>query len=205
MTAGVPAEFGRFTGGVVNAVSKSGGNDLTGTLRDTLTNSSWASLTKYGREHPGSETLADKVNNTYEGTVGGPVLPDRIWFFGVAFLTPGASAGWTLAWLVPALFFLAVPIGSAYASLQLIFPNQVRGQVSALLLVIFNLIGLTLGPLLPGALNDYVFNDGRMVGTSIGITSIVGCVVMMATFRSIYAPYRRHHALMQSIEEPARV
>jgi MFS family permease len=125
-------------------------------------------------------------------------------FFGVAFLTPGASAGWTLGWLVPALFFLAFPIGSAYASLQLIFPNQVRGQVTALLLVIFNLIGLTLGPLLPGALNDYVFEDGRMIGTSIAITVIFGSLLMIALFRSIYAPYRRHHALMQRIEEPAR-
>jgi len=125
-------------------------------------------------------------------------------FFGVAFLVPGATAGWTLGWLVPALFFLAFPIGSAYASLQLIFPNQVRGQVTALLLVIFNLIGLTLGPLLPGVLNDYVFEDGRMVGTSIALTVIGGSILMIILFRSIYAPYRRHHALMQPLEEPAR-
>jgi carboxypeptidase family protein/TonB-dependent receptor-like protein len=97
MTAGVSPEFGRFTGGVVNAVSKSGGNDLSGTLRDTLTNSSWGSLTKFGREHPGSETLADDVNNTYEGTVGGPILADRLWFFGAARYSSVSANGGNLA------------------------------------------------------------------------------------------------------------
>jgi MFS family permease len=126
-------------------------------------------------------------------------------FFGIAFLTPGASATWTLAMLVPGLFFLAFPIGSAYASLQLIFPNQVRGQVTALLLVIFNLIGLTLGPLLPGVLNDYLYGDGRMVGRSVGLTVIVGSLAVVTLFRSIYAPYRRHHALMHPLEESAAV
>ena len=61
VSAGVSAEFGRFTGGVVNAISRSGGNQLSGTFRDTLTNSNWAELTTYGRQHPGSETLADKA------------------------------------------------------------------------------------------------------------------------------------------------
>jgi len=124
-------------------------------------------------------------------------------FFGLAFLTPGAGPYWTLGMLVPGLFFLAFPIGSAYASLQLIVPNQVRGQVTALLLVVFNLIGLTLGPLLPGVLNDYVFHDGRMVGPSIGITVITGSLLVIVLFRAIYAPYRRHHALMHPLEEGA--
>ena len=120
--------------------------------------------------------------------------------FALAFLNPSASAAWTLTMLVPGLFFLAFPIGSAYASLQLIFPNQVRGQVTALLLVVFNLIGLTLGPLLPGLLNDYLFHDGRLVGRSIAMTVIFGSLLMIALFRAIYAPYRRHHALMHPVE-----
>lgn len=117
-------------------------------------------------------------------------------FFGLAFLSPGASAGWTVAMLWGGLFCLAFPIGSAYASLQLIVPNQVRGQVTALLLVIFNLIGLTLGPLLPALMNDRVFEDPMRVGTSIGITVVGGSVFMILLFRSIYAHYRRHHTLM---------
>ena len=40
-TAGISAEYGRFTGGVVNAITKSGGNDFTGSFRDSLQNDDW--------------------------------------------------------------------------------------------------------------------------------------------------------------------
>ena len=58
-----------------------------------------------------------------------------------------------------------MPIGSVYASLQLILPNQVRGQIGALQVFTLNLFGLILGPALPGVLNDYVFRDGQMIGS----------------------------------------
>ena len=41
MTGGVSAEYGRFTGGVVNVVTKSGGNEFSGSARADVTNSSW--------------------------------------------------------------------------------------------------------------------------------------------------------------------
>ncbi|MGH9823589.1 MAG: spinster family MFS transporter, partial [Blastocatellia bacterium] len=75
-----------------------------------------------------------------------------------------------LVFLAPALFFLAMPVGSSYAALQLIFPNQVRGQVTALLVFTINVGGLMLGPLLPGVFNDYLFKNPNMVGYSLAIT-----------------------------------
>ncbi len=41
ITSSVSAEFGRFTGGVVNAITKSGGNAFSGSFRTTLTNDDW--------------------------------------------------------------------------------------------------------------------------------------------------------------------
>src|SRR6185436_14720247 len=41
LSAGVSAEYGHFTGGVVNAITKSGGNEFSGSLRSSLTNESW--------------------------------------------------------------------------------------------------------------------------------------------------------------------
>ncbi len=43
-SAGVSAEYGRFGGGVVNVITKSGGNLFSGSLRDTLINDSWRAL-----------------------------------------------------------------------------------------------------------------------------------------------------------------
>ena len=61
----------------------------------------------------------------------------------------------------PGIFFLSLAMGTSPAALQRIFPNQVRGQVSALYLFLLNLGGLSLGPLLPGFLNDRLFHNGR--------------------------------------------
>ena len=76
LSGGVSAEYGNFTGGVVSAITKSGGNDFSGSLRANLTNESWAS------ETPLTVDQEDKINPSFEGTVGGPFLRDRLWFFG---------------------------------------------------------------------------------------------------------------------------
>jgi len=81
-SGGISAEYGRFTGGVVNVVTKSGGNLFTGSFRDTLNNDNWRNLVK---QQPGDSTFTDTqidlVIPTYEYTVGGPILKDRLWFF----------------------------------------------------------------------------------------------------------------------------
>ena len=101
-----------------------------------------------------------------------------------------------LVLLVPAFFFLAMPIGSAYASLQLILPNQVRGQVGALQVFTLNLIGLILGPFLPGFFNDYVFKDPLMVGWSLAVTVGMASLLSAVLFRATWRPYREHYAQM---------
>jgi MFS family permease len=107
-----------------------------------------------------------------------------------AFAMTAKQAGWTMLLLAPALFFLALPIGSSYAAIQLIFPNQVRGQVSALFLLILSLGGPSLGPLLPGLLNDYVFRNEKMIGPSLAITISVASALMLIIFRAVCRPYR---------------
>ena len=101
-----------------------------------------------------------------------------------------------LAVLALAFLFLAMPIGSAYASLQLILPNQVRGQIGALQVFALNFFGLILGPALPGLLNDYVFRDGLMIGWSLAITVGAASLVSAILFRATFGPYRRDYALM---------
>jgi len=77
ITGAISAEYGRFTGGVVNSITKSGGNEFTGSLRDSLTNDKWTSKTPF----EGQPDPLDKVNSVYEGTFGGRIIRDRLWFF----------------------------------------------------------------------------------------------------------------------------
>ena len=44
-TDGVSAEFGHFSGGVINMITKSGGNIFAGSFRDTLNNDNWRGYT----------------------------------------------------------------------------------------------------------------------------------------------------------------
>jgi outer membrane receptor protein involved in Fe transport len=74
-TAGISAEYGRFAGGVVNVLTKSGGNEVSGSIRTVLTDDQWASKT------PLTTTRANDVNKRYEATLGGFVLRDRLWYF----------------------------------------------------------------------------------------------------------------------------
>ena len=72
---GVSAEYGRFSGGVINTITRSGGNRFSGSLRIGLENESWSAAT------PLTTSQVDTVNQTYEATLGGYLWRDRLWFF----------------------------------------------------------------------------------------------------------------------------
>lgn len=86
LTSGVDARYGRFQGGVVNAVTKSGGNDFEGGFRLQLENQDWDSTTPFGEEQE------DDLRKTYQAVLGGPVLQDRLWFFVGGRTIPESSA-----------------------------------------------------------------------------------------------------------------
>lgn len=73
----ISAEYGRFTGGVVTTLTKSGGNQFSGSFRDTLVNQDWKAKTPFA----GEAAHLDKINPIYEATLGGRIIRDRLWFF----------------------------------------------------------------------------------------------------------------------------
>jgi hypothetical protein len=79
LTSGISAEYGRFSGGVINLVTKRGGNSFSGAFRANLTNPAWSKETPL--EVSRGTTRVDDVSTFYEGTLGGPILRDRLWFF----------------------------------------------------------------------------------------------------------------------------
>jgi outer membrane receptor protein involved in Fe transport len=80
LTGGVSAEYGRFTGGVVNVVTRSGGNEFSGTARADMTNPAWRDETPIEDERGVKRT--DKTSPIYSATLGGPLMRDHLWFFG---------------------------------------------------------------------------------------------------------------------------
>ncbi len=90
-TAAISAEFGRFSGGVVNVLTKSGGNAFSGSMRVTFDNDKWRALTPFEEALP-SDPRRDVTVPTYEATLGGPILKDKLWFFGAARLADNKTS-----------------------------------------------------------------------------------------------------------------
>jgi hypothetical protein len=80
LTSGISAEYGRFGGGVINVITRSGGNRAGGGFRVNLANSAWTRETPFERAR--NTTRASKLSPVYEGTLGGPIVRDRLWYFG---------------------------------------------------------------------------------------------------------------------------
>ena len=101
-SAGYAAEFGGSTGGVINVITKTGTNDFKGTVGANYTETSWAGEGSYASTtnpnlnrgpilqinlgSTGFEQFRPRADDstTLEPsfTLGGPILRDRLWFYG---------------------------------------------------------------------------------------------------------------------------
>jgi len=75
-TSSFDAEYGRASGGVVNVITKSGGNDFHGSLDVRYTSTDFSE--KGDHFDP---DVAPSESFPIAGTLGGPILRDRLWFF----------------------------------------------------------------------------------------------------------------------------
>ncbi|MDQ2945232.1 MAG: carboxypeptidase-like regulatory domain-containing protein, partial [Acidobacteriota bacterium] len=74
-TSAIPARYGLHPGGVVNLVTKSGSNQFHGDLFEFLRNGVFNARNFFA---PRRDTLK---RNQFGGTIGGPVLHDKLFFF----------------------------------------------------------------------------------------------------------------------------
>jgi MFS family permease len=86
-------------------------------------------------------------------------------------------------------FIAAWVLGPQNAALQIITPNQMRGQVSAVWLFTFNLIGVGLGPSLVGFVTDHVFRNEAHLNLSISaIAWVIGPIAALVIWSGM-KPY----------------
>jgi MFS family permease len=105
----------------------------------------------------------------------------RVTFIGIAASTPCAilyplmpTPELAVAVLSLQWFFAMLLPGPQNAALQIITPNQMRGQVTALFLFVFNVVGFGAGPTVIALLTDYVFRGEAMLRYSL---VAAGCVL----------------------------
>ena len=77
-TNGVPAEFGRFNGGVVNLSTRSGSNGFHGSVFEFFRNEALNARNYFA---PVTQRKPEFRRNQYGATLGGPIVKNRTFFF----------------------------------------------------------------------------------------------------------------------------
>jgi len=83
ITGGYMPEFGRSTGGVINAVTRSGSNEFHGSVFGNWTPGTFEGTRKLVVEEGTVITGRNELSNLgdFGATLGGPILKDKLWFF----------------------------------------------------------------------------------------------------------------------------
>jgi MFS family permease len=120
--------------------------------------------------------------------------------FAIAFAmtanNPWAAMAGLLGWA-----FFANTTGPAAAAIQLVTPNEFRGQVSATYILVFNLLGVGAGATVAGAFTTYLFKDDLMVGWSILLTFLIFMPIAICFLIFAMKPMREATARLEAEAE----
>lgn len=118
-----------------------------------------------------------------------------VMFAAIVMAVPGVlgplmpNAPLALAALAPTIFLKCSYYGSTSAALQIVTPNQMRAQVTALQIFFGNIIGMSVGASSIAVLTDFVFQDDSAVRYSLAWVTAVFCPAGALVLWSCLRPY----------------
>lgn len=96
----------------------------------------------------------------------------------VAPIVPSSLA--TLLLSGVSVFGFAAAVALAPVALPVVVPNEMRGQIYALYLLIVSILGYAVGPVIVAIITDHIFRDDAMVGRSMAlVASVVGPIAAL--------------------------
>lgn len=108
----------------------------------------------------------------------------------LAVVMPLVPRAWqVLTLLAPITFLMGWPGGLGMSALQFIVPNELKGRIIAIYLLIVNFISLTLGPWLGGLISDRLFS-GRSLGGSLSVMAAVDYPIAVVCLALCLKPFR---------------
>jgi hypothetical protein len=129
------AEYGRAGGAVVNVITKSGTNDFHGSVYDVIIPSKLAALAPFEKAGLGLTKKPVTIENDYGFSFGGPVIKNKLFFFGTIQWSPFRAGGVTSS--------PVVPTAEGVAQLRALFPAGSNANVDRYLATIGDLRGTT--------------------------------------------------------------
>jgi hypothetical protein len=89
ITGAISAEYGDVDGGVMNAITRSGGNEFQGQLRWELSNPAWSGL----QPLQARSALNNRMNEEKTVSLSGYIIKDKLWFSSSFFQTEQNGTG----------------------------------------------------------------------------------------------------------------
>lgn len=129
------AEYGRAGGAVVNVISQNGTNSFHGSAYDVINSSTLSALTPGQKSTEGLTSVPRSIENTFGFSVGGPVIKNKLFFFGT-FQPDLTRTGAVTA-------TANVPTAAGVATLRSIFPAGASPNLDAYLAAIGSIRGVT--------------------------------------------------------------
>jgi carboxypeptidase family protein len=129
------AEFGRAGGAVVNVITRSGSNEFHGSAYDIIQNAAFDALTPGQKAQSGLTEVPQYSQNTFGFSVGGPVLKNKLFFFGTFqadLIRAGAVTGRAI-----------VPTVAGLNQLRALFPAGTSANLDRYLGIVGDLRGTT--------------------------------------------------------------
>ena len=85
-------------------------------------------------------------------------------------------------------FFAAWVLGPQNAAIQIVTPNEMRGQITALALFIFNVVGFGMGPTVVALFTDYVFGSEDQLRYSLAtVAAVLGPLAALSIWYGLKA------------------
>lgn len=129
------AEYGRAGGAVVNVITRSGTNDFHGSVYDVIIPSKLSALSPFEKAGLGLTKKPVSIENDYGFSVGGPILKNKLFFFGTIQWSPFRAGG--------TISSPAVPTAEGFAQLRALFPAGASANLDRYLASIGDLRGST--------------------------------------------------------------
>ncbi len=92
--------------------------------------------------------------------------------------------------LIPVTFLMAMPPGLMMTTLQVISPNELRGQMVAFYLISVSFLSYTFAPSLPAMISDFIFESELALGKSISALAVVNYAIAILCLGLSLKPYR---------------
>lgn len=84
------------------------------------------------------------------------------------------------------IYLAPIPLSGQTAAMQVVTPNQMRGQVASIYLFTANMIGLAMGPTIVALFTDYLYQSNKAISFSVATTAaIIAPIVWVILFISL--------------------